>query len=86
MTRLSIHVSDDTNRRLRRFLGEIGGKKGDLSSFVERAVNREIFHQTVRDVQERNLQFPPEQIEADIEEAIRAVRAENRSGHQRISE
>ena len=47
MTRWNLVISDDTNRRVRSYLARTGGKKGDLSRFVDRAVRQAIFWETV---------------------------------------
>ena len=44
--RWSLKVSPDTDAAVRAYLGQIGGRKGDLSNFVERAV-RERLNQVV---------------------------------------
>ncbi len=74
MTRWTLVVSDETNARLRAFLGSRGAKKGDLSRYVEQAVNRSIFEDTVEEVRERNLRYDPDTMMNDIEETIREVR------------
>jgi hypothetical protein len=45
-----------------------------LSRYVEQAVNRSIFEDTVEAVQERNFRYDPAAIMNDIEEAVREVR------------
>lgn len=47
--RWSLKVSPDTDAAVRAYLGQIGGRKGDLSSFVEAAV-RERLGQVVREM------------------------------------
>ncbi len=74
MTRWTLVISDETETRLRAFLGKRGAKKGDLSRYVEKAVNRSIFEDTVEEVQERNLRYDPDIMMNDIEDAIRDVR------------
>ena len=74
MTRWTLVVSDETDTRLRAFLGNRGAKKGDLSRYVEQAVNRSIFEDTVEEIQERNRRYDPDAVMSDIEEAIREVR------------
>lgn len=76
MTRWSLIVSDQTDQRLRAFLGQQGAKKGDLSRFVEQAVERLLrFEETVKQAQDRNAVFTQAEIMADIDEAVKAVRA-----------
>jgi hypothetical protein len=74
MTRWTLVVSDETDRRLRTFLGSRGAKKGDLSRYVEQAVNRSLFEDTVDAVQARNLRYDPDTVMRDIEAALREVR------------
>ncbi len=79
MTRWSLMVSDNLDHRLRAYLGQHAAKKGSLSRFVEEAVDRRLrFEETVEGVQKRNLQYDMSQIEADIDEAVRATRASHR--------
>ena len=47
--RWSLKVSPDTDAAVRTYLGQIGGRKGDLSNFVERAV-RERLSQVVQEI------------------------------------
>jgi len=74
--RWTVKVSRDTDVSLRSFLAQRGMKKGDLSKFIERAVQKEVFAQTVAGVQARNAGVPEEQIEAAIDDALRQVRAQ----------
>jgi Ribbon-helix-helix domain len=76
IVRWSVKVSKDTDVSLRSFLAQRGMKKGDLSKFIERAVQKEVFAQTVAEVQARNANVPDEQIEEAIEDALRQVRAQ----------
>jgi hypothetical protein len=71
-----VKVSKETDVSLRSFLAQRGMKKGDLSKFVEQAVQKEVFAQTVARVQARNVKVPAGQIEAEIDDALRQVRAE----------
>lgn len=74
MIRWTLVVSDETDARLRAFLGSRGAKKVDLSRYVEQAVNRALFEDTVEAVQERNLRYDPDIVMKDVEEAVREVR------------
>jgi Ribbon-helix-helix domain len=76
LVRWTVKVSKDTDVSLRSFLAQRGLKKGDLSKFIERAVQKEVFAQTVASVQARNASVPDEQIEQAIDDALREVRAE----------
>jgi len=74
--RWTVKVSKSTDRSLRSHLAQKGLKKGDLSKFIEEAVRWHVFHQTVEDTKTRNANIPQEEIEAAIDDALAAVRAE----------
>ena len=76
LIRWTVKVSKDTDVSLRTFLAQRGLKKGDLSKFIERAVQKEVFAQTVAEVQARNENVPDKDVESAIEDALRQVRAE----------
>lgn len=76
VVRWTVKVSKDTDVSLRSFLAQRGLKKGDLSRFIERAVQKEVFAQTVANVQARNANVPDKEIEDAIDDALRQVRAE----------
>ena len=76
VVRWTVKVSRDTDISLRSFLAQRGMKKGDLSKFIERAVQKEVFAQTVASVQARNADVPDEEVAGAIEDALRQVRAE----------
>jgi hypothetical protein len=76
LVRWTVKVSKDTDVSLRTFLAQRGLKKGDLSKFIERAVQKEVFAQTVAAVQARNKGVPDVEIEKVIDDALRQVRAE----------
>lgn len=76
LIRWTVKVSKDTDVSLRTFLAQRGLKKGDLSKFIERAVQKEVFAQTVADVQARNTNVPDKDVESAIDDALRQVRAE----------
>ncbi len=52
--RWSIVVPEETDRALRSYLAQRGTKKGDISRFVEEAVQARLFELTVEAVKERN--------------------------------
>jgi hypothetical protein len=53
-------------------------RRGELSKFVEEAVQRQLFRVIVDDIQRRNAQVDKGQLEADIDRAVREVRAESK--------
>ena len=77
--RWSLKVSKDTDLSLRTFLGSLGMKKGDLSKFVEDAVNRRVLQCTVQDIRARNAGADPDEIQRIVDEAVSEVRAERRT-------
>ena len=74
--RWNIKVSKDTDLTLRTYLGAQGGKKGDLSKFIEEAVRWHVFHRTIQDIRERNADTDPDELQRIIDEAVSEVRAE----------
>ena len=77
--RWTVKVSLETDRSLRSYLGQHGMKKGDLSKFIERAVQKEILTQTAAEVKERNADLSPDDLQAMIDEAVGEVRREMRA-------
>ena len=77
--RWTVKVSPETDRSLRSYLGQHGMGKGDLSKFIERAVQKEILIQTAADVKQRNLDLTGDQLQVLIDEAVAAVRKDIRA-------
>lgn len=69
-------MSKDTDIAVRSYLAEHGGKKGDLSKFIERAVQKEVLRAMVRDIRGRNKDIPAEELQALIDEECAAARKE----------
>ncbi len=74
--RWTVRVSKDTDVAVRTFLAQRGMKKGDLAKFVEEAVRWRVLDQTVAQTKARNAKVPAAEVEAAIDEALEAVRAE----------
>lgn len=74
--RLTISLSSEINLALRSFLGAQGMKKGDISTFIEKAVCRQILDQTVQTVKARNRDLSPDDLESEIDQAVRETRAQ----------
>jgi hypothetical protein len=74
--RWTVKVSKDTDVSLRTFLAQRGGKKGDLSKFIEDAVRWRVLEQTVAETKARNANVSLREIESAVDEAVAAVRAE----------
>ncbi len=74
MTRWNIVISEETDRQVRSYLARTGGKKGDLSRFVDRAVRQAIFWETAETIWERNKHLSAEEAQALADEAVDSVR------------
>ncbi|NNM78613.1 hypothetical protein HJG53_17125 [Sphingomonas sp. ID1715] len=74
LARWSLKVSRDTDVALRTLLATRGGRKGDLSRFVEEAVNREVLRQTVVDIRARNAGVDDDEIARLVNEELGATR------------
>ena len=57
-------------------VAQIGGRKGDLSRFVDRVVRQAIFWETVETLQERNRCLSAEEAQALADEAVVQARAD----------
>jgi hypothetical protein len=68
--RWSVIVSEATDKALRTYLAGTGMKKGDISHFVDEAVQLHLFDLVTDKVKERNKQFNQADILAAIEEAV----------------
>ena len=75
MTRWNLSISEQTDRTVRTFLARTGGKKGDLSRFVDEAVRRRVLDLTVRQIKDRNAQQDQQAILDLIDEEVDAARA-----------
>lgn len=75
-TRWTVKVSKETDVAVRSYLAEHGGKKGDLSKFIERAVRKEVLRATMRDIRKRNSDLSDEEIQTLVDEEVAAVRKE----------
>lgn len=74
-TRWNLVVSSETDQALRQYLaGSGGGRKGDLSRFVEEAVQARIWDLTVDQIKARNANRSQEEIESIIDEALEWAR------------
>ena len=75
MTRWNLTIPEKTDRAIRIYLARTGGKKGDLSRFVDEAVRRCILDLTVRQVKDRNARYDQREILDLIDEEVDAARA-----------
>ena len=70
MTRWNLVIPDKTDRMVRMHIASNGGKKGDLSKFVDKAVRQRIFHETVREIKKRNAGLDPQEAQRLADEAV----------------
>jgi hypothetical protein len=69
--RWNLVVASETDQSVRRFLAETGGgRKGDLSRFVEDAVRAQLWHLTVERIKTANQGRNPEELEDLANEAV----------------
>jgi hypothetical protein len=68
--RWNLVVSAETDKSLRQHLAETGGRKGDLSKFVEEAVQERIFEMTVQGIKEQNSSKSEEEINELVEASL----------------
>lgn len=76
MTRWNLVIPEKTDRAVRTYLARTGGKKGDLSRFVDDAVRRRVLDLTVRQVKDRNARYDQREILDLIDEEVDAARAD----------
>lgn len=74
-TRWSVKVSRGTDEALRSLLATRRARKGDLSRFVEEAVNRELLWQTVDEVRARIAALDADEVARIVDEELAGVRA-----------
>jgi hypothetical protein len=73
--RWTLTISKDTDVTLRTFLARSGLKKGDLSKFVEDAVQWRLMRLNSAEARARNAHLRPDEIEAAVDQALNEVRA-----------
>jgi hypothetical protein len=76
MTGWNLGIPESTDRAVRTYLARTGGKKGDLSRFVDEAVRRRVLDLTVRGIKDRNARYDQQEIIDLINEEVAAARAD----------
>jgi negative regulator of replication initiation len=71
----TIQIDEETDRVVRSHVASLGGSNGDVSKFIEQAVKRAVFWQTMDAVHERNRDVDPAEVEATVSLAVEEVRA-----------
>ncbi len=73
--RWNVVVSPDTDQAVRMFLAsQGGGRKGDLSRFIEQAVRAYIFERSVEEAKTANASLSEEELAAVVNEAVEWAR------------
>lgn len=75
MTRWNLVISEKTDRAVRMYLARTGGRKGDLSRFVDDAVRRRVLDLTLGEVKDRNARSDQQDILDLIDDEVDAARA-----------
>ena len=78
-----VTVSKTTDRDVRALLKARQMRRGELSRFVEQAMQVQLFRLMVDDIKERNAKLDPKKLQSEIDQAVREVKAEGRSVSQR---
>ena len=73
MASWNIQISDETDRIVKEFLAHSDG--GDLATFVDQAVRKDVFWQTVKSIQDRNHDLSPEDAQRLADDALADARA-----------
>ena len=68
--RWSLTIPESTDIALRTYLAGTGMKKGDISNFVDQAVQRQLSELVIDKVKLRNQQYDQNKILALIDEAL----------------
>jgi len=76
MTRWNLVIPEKTDRVVRTYLARTGGKKGDLSRFVDEAVRRRVLDLTVGGIKDRNARYDQREILDLIDAEVDAARAD----------
>lgn len=71
--RWNLKVSSWFDTNLRMHLAARGGKKGDLSKFVEKAVSLAMLGETIREIQEANQDLTEAEAATLIDEAMASL-------------
>ena len=76
MARWNLTIPEKTDRAVRTYLARTGGKKGDLSCFVDEAVRRYVLDLTVGELKERNAHHDQQALLELIKDEVDTARAD----------
>lgn len=71
MPKWNVSIAEETDRAVRSYLARTGMKKGDLSAFVEDAVQGEMLRRGIQTLKEKN----PDLSDADARELVENLSA-----------
>jgi hypothetical protein len=74
--RWTLTISKDTDVTLRTYLAQSGLRKGDLSKFVDEAVQARLMKLNIGAARARNAHLSAREIETAVDQALDEVRAE----------
>jgi len=75
--RWNVAVSQDTDQSVRMYLaGQGGGRKGELSKFIEEAVRSHILELTAEDAKAANAKVNEAELTAIVAEAVQWARSQ----------
>lgn len=74
MKRWSLVVSEDTDQSVRVYLASKGGRKGDLSRFIEEAVRAHLFDLSAKQAKEANADISENDLSSIVNEAVEWAR------------
>lgn len=74
--RWNVVVSAETDRSVRMHLAQNGGRKGDLSRFIEDAVRKEVFERANAEARAATAGMREDEVDDLIEEALSWARAQ----------
>jgi creatinine amidohydrolase/Fe(II)-dependent formamide hydrolase-like protein len=72
--RWNLAIPEETDRSVRMHLAATGGKKGDLSSFVRKAVAWELLRRASAEAKQATKHIPEDEMMALIDEALEWAR------------
>ena len=70
MIRWNLSIPEKTDQAIRTFFARTGGKKGDLSRFVDEAVRCRVLDLTVQEIKDRNARHDQQEILDLIDEEV----------------
>lgn len=76
MVRMHVTIADQTDRMVRSHLARQGDTESDISEYVDQALRRAVFWDTVDAVREQNRTVDPAELEQAVSQALEETRAD----------